>query len=338
MDAFEAGLEAIAELVSRIPGFEELAGILKDLVEESAEWAGAMIELATRTRVLAVLGATMLGTLMMIPPNFWTDMVAMGVGYLIPEIIIAIVLAIIAFFTMGTGGGLLAGRIAAYTAKITSALSRAGRAGQAILRVFSLMASLKNKVVNLLKALKGKIDDVAEGVTNGVTRITRRSARRVKDPADIPCFTRPPNSTMQEFRDQLAEQEAAINNSDLTELIRRRALVKDNGTGALRDAAAQSTARAEWLRNRIIEIRQTQGLSRSAATALARQEAAGLDATHVLDIVAGGDPSDVSGLQNRSVNRSIGSQWRGKVDALDSALADQVRAGAVKANVRLRPC
>jgi hypothetical protein len=177
--SFEAGLEAVAELLQNIPGYEELAGILKDLVEQSAEWAGAMIEVATRTRVLTVLGATMLGTMMMIPPNFWTDMVAMGVGYLIPELIIAIVLAIIAFFTAGTGGTLLAARIATYTAKITAALSKAGRAGRALQRVFGLLMTISGKVIDLIKALKGRIDDAAEGVTNGITRIIRPASRKV---------------------------------------------------------------------------------------------------------------------------------------------------------------
>ena len=78
-----------------------------------------MIEMATQTRVLAVLGATMLGSMMMIPPNFWTDMISFGVGYLIPELFIAAVLAIIAFFTAGTGGAALAARIATYTGKVT---------------------------------------------------------------------------------------------------------------------------------------------------------------------------------------------------------------------------
>lgn len=338
VSAFEEGLEAVARLIESIPGYEEIAELLKDLVEQSAEWGGAMIEMATQTRVLAVLGATMLGTFMMIPPNFWTEMVGKGVGYLIPELIIAIAMAIIAFFTAGTGGGLLAARIATYTAKITAALSKAGRAGRALMRVFALLKSLMGKMVDLIKALKGKIDEVVESVTDGIARITRRSGRRVRNPADVPCFNRPPNSTRQEFLDQLAEQETAINNSDLSELMRRRAAVRANGTGPLRDAAAQSTARSQWLSNRVIEIRQSQGLSRSAANAVALQEAAGLDATHVLDIVAGGDPSDISGLQNRSVNRSLGSQWRNKVSVLDDAFASQARRGAVKAHVRLKPC
>lgn len=172
--AFEAGLEAIARALQSIPGLEEIAQLLHDLVEESAEWAGAMIEMATQTRVLAVLGGTMLGTMMMIPPNFWSDMVGLGVGYLIPELFIAIVLAIIAFFTAGTGGAALAARIATYTAKVTKALSSAGRAGRALLRVFSLLKSISAKMVDLIKALKGKIDEIAEGATDAIIRITRR--------------------------------------------------------------------------------------------------------------------------------------------------------------------
>ncbi|NKX39210.1 hypothetical protein HGF13_06460 [Rhodobacteraceae bacterium R_SAG5] len=334
--AFETGLEALSNALQNIPGLEEISLLLKDLVEESAEWAGAMIEMATQTRVLAVLGATMLGSMMMIPPNFWTDMISFGVGYLIPELFIAAVLAIIAFFTAGTGGAALAARIATYTGKVTTALSKAGRAGQALLRVFTFLKSISGKMIDLIKALKGKIDEVAEGVTNGITRITRRSGKRVRAPTDMPCFNRPPNSTRQEFVDQLTEQEAAINNSDLSELMRRRALVKANGTGKFRDAAAQRNARSQWIRNKIDELIDQHGLIE--AERLAELEASTLDATHVLDIVAGGDPSNISGLQNRSVNRSLGSQWRGKVDDLDRALADQARQGAVKANIRLRPC
>ena len=37
-----------------------------------------------------------------------------------------------------------------------------------------------------------------------------------------------------------------------------------------------------------------------------------LHATHRLDIIAGGDPSDISGLASGKVNSSLGSQWRGR--------------------------
>lgn len=338
IDAFEDGLELLLDLVAAIPGMEEIVEILQAVIRDSAEWVSAMIEMARETRVLTVLAGTIIGSLMMIPPNFWTDIVALASGYLIPEVFLAIVFALIAFFSGGTLGGGLVIRLTAFVTKVTSKLAAAGRAGVILLRIFDFMASLTSKMVDLIRGLKRRIFERANGATGEATTVIRSTARRVRDPADMPCFNRPPNVSQQDFIDQLAEQEAAINNSDLSELIRRRNLVRENTTGALRDAAAQRAARALWLSNRINEIRQTQGLSRSAATVLARREAADLDATHVLDIVAGGDPSDISGLQNRSVNRSIGSQWRSRVSALDDALADQARQGAVKAHVRLKPC
>lgn len=135
----------------------------------------------------------------------------------------------------------------------------------------------------------------------------------------------------------MREQENAINNSDLSELMRRRELVRQQGTGALRDRAAQDLMRQDWLTDRQDEL-VASGYSLLDAERTANQEASTLDATHILDIVAGGDPSSISGLQNRSVNRSIGSQWRTRVDSLDEALSSQHARGALKANLRLRPC
>lgn len=210
VSAFEDGLEAVARLIASIPGYEEIAELLTDLVEQSAEWGGAMIEMATETRVIAVLGATMLGTFMMIPPNFWTDMVGKGIGYLIPELIIAIVLAIIAFFTAGTGGAALGARIATYTTKITAALSKGGRAGRALMRVFAFLKSIAGKMIDLIKALKGKIEEVKEGVTNAITRITRKSrkprGRRTRIPEDADDATRRSLERENDSADILAEK------------------------------------------------------------------------------------------------------------------------------------
>lgn len=338
VDAFEAGIEALRDALAAIPSLSELAETFRQLVDESAEWAGAMIEMSTRTNVLAALGSTVMGILMTIPPNFWAEVVGTVGGYLIPEIILAVIFAVIAFFTAGTGGAALAARLSLFVASVTSKLSSAGRAGRTALRIFSFLQSLAGKMVDLVKALKRGIDEAIESATDVVTRIVRRSGKRVRNPADMPCFSQPPNATRQEFLQQLQEQENAINNSDLSELMRRRELVRQMGTEPLRDTAAQATARSRWIQNRTTEIMNGGGVTRRQAQATARDEASLLDATHVLDIVAGGDPSDISGLQNRSVNRSLGSQWKDRVGALDEALANQNAQGAVKAHVRLRPC
>jgi hypothetical protein len=66
----------------------------------------------------------------------------------------------------------------------------------------------------------------------------------------------------------------------------------------------------------------------------------GLDATHALDIVAGGDPYDISGLQNRTVNRSMGSQWmkEGRLDDFYKAIDDVLRPAKRKMNFEMTMC
>lgn len=66
-----------------------------------------------------------------------------------------------------------------------------------------------------------------------------------------------------------------------------------------------------------------------------------LAATHKLDIIAGGDPSDISGLGDKRTNSSIGSQWKG---ARSQPLEDHAKnmkgngAGNEKMRVNLRKC
>ncbi len=337
VDAFEDGLELLLELLASIPGLEEIVDLLRAVIRDSAEWASAMIEMTRETRVLTVLAGTIIGSIMMIPPNFWTDMLGLAGGYLIPEVFIAIIFALIAFFSGGTLGFGLAGRLLAFVAKVKSKLMAAGPAGVTLIKILDFLLSLMSKIVDLIKGLKRRITERANGATGEATPVIRSTSRRVRDPDEMPCFNKPPNATDQEFLDQLAEQENAINNSQLSDLMDRRAAVIENGTGAIRDRAAQVAARDGWLSSRTAEL-VAGGELYEDAVEMAAREASVLDATHVLDIVAGGDPADISGLQNRSVNRSLGSQWRGKVGALDEALSAQAAAGATKPNIRLRPC
>ena len=339
MQAFAEGavdkIESILSGLVNLPG--EIGQLITDVVKNSAEWASALIEMVRQTSVLDRLFATMGSIILMIPPNFWAEAVGTMGGYLIPEIMISIVFAVIAVFTAGTGAAALSARLTVFVAKTASKLKQAGRVGRIIMRIFSKLEELGGQIAKLIRALRKNIDEAVEGVTNAVTRIVRRSGRRVKPPVDLPCFNKPKNASRAEFLAQLQEQENAINNSDLSELIARRDLVKANGTGALRDVAAQKAARDLWLQTRRLEL-QGAGKSIIDADRIAHSEAAKLDATHVLDIVAGGDPTNISGLQSSSVNRSLGSQWRSRVDDLDDALADHARRGGVKANIRLKPC
>ncbi|MEO0401140.1 MAG: glycohydrolase toxin TNT-related protein [Pseudomonadota bacterium] len=179
VDAFETGLELLYQALSAIPGLEEISDLLKTCIEESSEWAGAMIEMARETRVLTVLAGTLIGSLIMIPPNFWTDVIGLASGYLIPEVIIGIIFALIAFFSAGTLSGGLAVRLTTFVTKIMTKLKAIGRAGQVLVRIFEFMLSLKDKIVDLIKALKRKISELARGATGEATPVIRRSADRV---------------------------------------------------------------------------------------------------------------------------------------------------------------
>ncbi|RCW88300.1 polymorphic toxin type 15 domain-containing protein [Paracoccus lutimaris] len=338
VNSFEACIEALKNALAKLPGLEEIAETFRQLVDESAEWVGAMIEMMRNTRVLDVLGGTVVGIVMTLTPNFWADIVGTVGGYLIPEIILAAIFAVLTYFTAGTAGGLLAARLTKFTTSVVTKLKAAGKAGKAALKIFEFLTQLTQKMLDLIKALKRKIEEAVESATDVLTRITRRAGRRIEPAADLPCFKKPFGVSDKQFDDQLREQEAAINNSDLSELIRRRDMVKNQGTKALRDADAQRTARTEWINARAAEIMEGGQHSRRKAVELAQNEASKLDATHVLDIVAGGDPSAISGLQDSSVNRSIGRQWRDRVGSLDDALAHQKGKGYDKAHVKLKRC
>ncbi len=175
IDAFEDGLELLLELFAAIPGLEEIVGLLRAVIRDSAEWTSAMIEMALKTQVLTVLAGTLIGTIMMIPPNFWTDIVGLASGYLIPEVFLAIILALIAFFSAGTLGGGLVLRLGAFVTKVTSKLAAAGRAGVVLLKIFDFLSSLTSKIVDLIKALRRRISETANGATGEATPVIRQS-------------------------------------------------------------------------------------------------------------------------------------------------------------------
>ncbi|MBY6047001.1 polymorphic toxin type 15 domain-containing protein [Vannielia litorea] len=131
---------------------------------------------------------------------------------------------------------------------------------------------------------------------------------------DVPCFDVPDTwdaDQIAEFDRQLAEQQTGINSMTADEmgyahavLDQARTVWRENGqngsaTDLLRDRRAQEAAR-EAYRN---QLRQ-QGLS----PARIREIMSGLNATHVVDIIAGGDPRVLT-MGGGPQNQRIGSLW-----------------------------
>lgn len=158
VDAFESGMEmlrdAIGGALAHIPELAEIGPLLVDLVNNSAEWAAAMIEVATRTEVLRVLGATTVGILMLIPPNFWAEVIGTAAGYLIPEAIIAILFLVIAGFTGGSAGPALAARLTAFATSVVGKMrTLTSAAGRAVLAMFTFLRGLVDKIAELVRLL-----------------------------------------------------------------------------------------------------------------------------------------------------------------------------------------
>ncbi len=113
---------------------------------------------------------------------------------------------------------------------------------------------------------------------------------------------------------------------------------KGEGLESLRDTKSQLKARKEFKESQMDVLILQYGPAK--AEQKVEQAMLGLDATHALDIVAGGDPYDISGLQNRTVNRSMGSQWmkEGRLDDLDKAIDDALGPPKKKMNFEMNMC
>lgn len=131
---------------------------------------------------------------------------------------------------------------------------------------------------------------------------------------DVECFPPPPNGTpeeLAEFNRQLQEQQDTINNMTADDMAYAQTVLNQaqtrwremgnsgSGTSLIRDPAAQRRARILHAAN----LRR-QGLSRAQVNDIM----ANLDATHFLDIIAGGDPRRV-GTGGSAANQRIGPTW-----------------------------
>ncbi|MGY4645323.1 polymorphic toxin type 15 domain-containing protein [Cellulomonas sp. URHB0016] len=125
-----------------------------------------------------------------------------------------------------------------------------------------------------------------------------------------------------EFLRQLDLQERAINQMSLGNWTERfDAFVERlNNQGPYR--AQQITLLAD-------RIMAERGVSHGQAVELAGQELARQDPLHGPDQRAGGDPFQFTGMGERGVNRSIGSQWKTLADDMRLGVRDALRASGL---------
>lgn len=163
------------------------------------------------------------------------------------------------------------------------------------------------------------------------------------DTFEVECFNKPAGCSDAEFDRQLKEQQDAINNTSADTLCKRRQAIRNaGGTKGVRDHAAQKAAAAKHV------TKLTKALAKgnppvvgAAAEKAVAKVMSKLAATHRLDIIAGGDPSDISGMGDRRTNSSLGPQWKGRrADSLEEHAKKMQKQGkgAKKLKVKLKKC
>jgi hypothetical protein len=126
--------------------------------------------------------------------------------------------------------------------------------------------------------------------------------------------TSPDHCDPAEMQRQFDEAAAALRDMPLSEWIQRRADFinhPDRYRDVTGSTAAQRAAKDDWIRDRAAEIRAADPeTTRKQAETQARQEARSRNATHRLDMVAGGNPRDISGMGGAAENQAIGNIFK----------------------------
>ncbi|PPD18746.1 MAG: hypothetical protein CTY18_10730 [Methylomonas sp.] len=182
----------------------------------------------------------------------------------------------------------------------------------------------KNRV-----AKKDQVTNKAENCAKG--DCAKKPPKQLKK-TDVPCFKKNKKGDPKEFDRQLKDQEDGLNNLTAEEYLKGRA--------AYSTVNRKSTVRARIkYKNDLIKNYTDSGMKKTEATKLAESKMETLNALHNPDMIAGG--KDVTtNFGDQGVNKSIGSQWRTRVDELDKEAKEAVKQGQSKAkmNVKLNRC
>jgi len=196
------------------------------------------------------------------------------------------------------------------------------------------------------RAAAEAIASYMEGANEAAETETKEqeAAKPCVDCGEIDCFNPPEGSTpeqVEEFKRQLKEQQDTINGMDPGQLVQNIDRFAKYGRPA-GDAAGRKLTRDTYQTERTRELerqylREGKNNYRELAASDVAKEMANLAATHTLDLVAGGDGS-ISGMGNKTINSSLGAQWKGRRAAQLRQHADNAAKQGKKMNVKLEEC
>ncbi|UZQ52269.1 polymorphic toxin type 15 domain-containing protein [Clostridium kluyveri] len=216
----------------------------------------------------------------------------------------------------GTGAG---GELLGFTADGTVVLAPAGAA----LNIASLglvthggaatIKSAHNFSEDLFSLIKGEGNKGAAEVEKAISRI---------DEVEV-NFNYKTKYDEAEFARQLADQEAGMNKLTVDEYLKNRERYIAEGR-AIEGNMAQQAARKEALANKIDELLDS-GMSYQEAERHANKWLESQAALHNPDQVAGGNSLNIGGMGDKTINSSIGVQWKYRIDAVDEQIQQMAK-------------
>ncbi len=141
------------------------------------------------------------------------------------------------------------------------------------------------------------------------------------------------NGNFDEFDKQLGDQQDAINKMTVREWLDNRDHFKNENKADYNKKAKQARDKyREKARNDKYNEYRRQGLDEESASVKADRFMEGKDALHNPDSIAGGKIERVARMGDRGINRSIGSQWRGRgrADSIEQQIKEQLLRQGIK--------
>lgn len=132
-------------------------------------------------------------------------------------------------------------------------------------------------------------------------------------------FNRNPDHDESEFERQIKAQEEGLNNLSIADYLKNRTAYKNNGRSK-EGAKAQRKARRAAEKAKMNELISNLKISVEEAKAKAKEWIKTQAALHNPDQAAGGDPTNITGVGDAAINKSIGAQWKKNAVILEEAV------------------
>ncbi|WP_208349839.1 HNH/ENDO VII family nuclease [Pseudaestuariivita rosea] len=171
VDVMQKAIEALMDL----PG--DLAAGLKHAWETGQEWKERMVLIASETNAFEAVFHVLGAVLMNMTPNFWAEMIGVIEGFILPEIVITVVLAVIAALSGGTLAAGLVTKVGGMVAKWANmAKIASGPVAKCLNVIVSIVEAFRTGITALGKIGRGlhkSMSDLVETAANGTARIVR---------------------------------------------------------------------------------------------------------------------------------------------------------------------